>query len=56
MSKDHNTNDNLKSIKINDAITDEASLSSAIEEDYELIKLIREREHQKEIEVDLDDL
>lgn len=55
MSKD-NTNDNLKSIEINEAISDEAPLSSATKEDYKLIKLIHEREHQKEIEVDLDDL
>ena len=56
MSNDHNANGILKSVKIVDAIDDETSLSSALEEDYELIKLIREREHQKEIEIDIDDL
>ncbi|WP_200877592.1 hypothetical protein [Pseudoalteromonas sp. A2] len=56
MGNDDNANDILKSVKIIDAIDGETSLSSALEEDYELIKLVREREHQKEIEIDIDDL
>ncbi|MEP0357450.1 hypothetical protein [Paraglaciecola sp.] len=54
MTKDHKAKGILKYVKINDAIDDEASLSSAIEEDDELIKLVFEREHQEEIDVDID--
>lgn len=46
----------LESIKITPSITEDESLSSAINEDNELIKLVRERENQEEIEVDIDDL
>jgi len=42
----------LESIQIDPSITDDESLSSAINEDNELIKLVKERE----IEVDIDDL
>lgn len=56
MTKDHKAKGILKSVKIKDTIDDEVSLSSAIEEDNELIKLVFEREHQEEIEVDIDDL
>ena len=56
MSKDHNANGILKSVKVIDAIDDEIPFSSVIEEDDELIELIREREHEKEIEIDIDDL
>lgn len=56
MSNDNNANGIIKFVKIIEAIVGEAYLSSALEEDYELIKLIREREHQKEIRVDIDGL
>lgn len=56
MTKDHNAKGILKYVKVNDTINYEASLSSALEEDDELIKLVCEREHQEEIEVDIDDL
>ncbi|MEP7703647.1 hypothetical protein [Paraglaciecola sp. 25GB23A] len=56
MTKDHKAKGILKYVKINDTIDDEASLLSAIEEDDELIKLVCEREHQEEIEVDIADL
>jgi hypothetical protein len=56
MTKDHKPKGILKYVKINDTIDDEASLSSAIEEDDELIKLVYEREHQDEIKVNIDDL
>lgn len=46
----------LKSIRIVRSIEEDESLSSAIDEDYELTKLVRERESQEEIEVDIDDL
>jgi hypothetical protein len=53
MTKDHKPKGILKYVKINDTIDDEASLSSAIEEDDELIKLVYEREHQDEIKVNI---
>ena len=56
MTKDHKAKGILKYVKINDTIDDEVSLSSAIGEDYELIKLVCEHEHQEEIEIDIDDL
>ena len=56
MTKDHKPKGILKYVKINDTIDDEVSLLSAIEEDDELIKLVCDREHQEEIEVDIDDL
>ena len=56
MTKAHKAKGILKYVKINDTIDDEASLSSAIEEDDELIKLVCEREHKEEIEVNIDDL
>lgn len=56
MTKGNKAKGTLKYVKINDTIDDETSLASAIEEDDELIKLVFEREHQEEIEVDIDDL
>ena len=56
MTKDHKAKGILKYGKINDKIDDEASLSSAIEEDDELINLVCEGENQEEIEVDINDL
>ena len=56
MVKNYKAKGTLKYVKIKDTIDDGVSLSSAIEEDNELMKLVYEREHQEEIEVDIDDL
>ena len=38
------------------SISEEESIQSEIDEDIELVKLIKERENQVEIEIDIDDL
>ncbi|CAM4420230.1 hypothetical protein [Pseudoalteromonas ostreae] len=46
MNKTHKANGILKYIKISDDIDDEVPLSSALEENYELIKLSGESEQK----------
>jgi hypothetical protein len=46
----------LRNIKVDDSFDEDQSLLSSVDEDDELIKIVAEREHQEEINIDLDDL